>query len=132
MAISASALYRARRAAEADMRESCTATFDTGRMVWDDVAMQDVPEVAELYSGECELKWSEQVVHTRDGLTVEGFVVKIPVESALRVGAAVKITASDFDAELIGHTFIVEALAGGSHIAARRYRVREVTGPDGT
>jgi len=131
MPISASALNRGRRAARADMREKCRATFATGRTVWDDGAMQDVPEVVEIYAGECEVKWSEQVVQTRDGLTVEGFVVKVPHDALLPVGAAVEITDSAFDASLIDHTFTVTKLAHGSHITSRRYQVKEVTGPGG-
>lgn len=132
MPISASALNRARRAARADMRDACVATFETGRTVWDDDAMQDVPEVVEIYEGECELKWSEQVVQTRDGLTVEGYVIKVPVEALLRVGATVRLTESTFDGAAIDRVFTVRKLANGSHITSRRYQVQEVTGPDGS
>lgn len=114
------------------MREKCVVTFPTGRMVWDDEAMQDVPEVVEIYKGRCEVKWSEQIVQTRDGLTVEGFVVKVPADALLRIGADVEITESAFDAALIDRHFTVTKLANGSHITARRYQVKEPTGPDGS
>lgn len=113
------------------MRDTCTATIKTGRTVWDPDTLTDVPELATIYTGECEVKSSEQVVKTRDGLTVEGLVVKIPVEDVLQIGAEVLITDAYSDPALVGARFTVVKLAEGSHITGRRYQVREVTGPDG-
>jgi hypothetical protein len=130
--ISASALNRARRAAEAGMPDECAVSVATGATEWDPELLADVPAIEELYADRCELKWSDQVTKTAAGITVEGYVVKVPVDApAFPIGALIRMTASTNDAEAVGREFHVRKLAAGSHITARRYQVVEVTAPDG-
>ncbi|MDY0828585.1 DUF6093 family protein [Microbacterium sp. BG28] len=130
--MSLSAQNRGRRAAEADMRDRCIATAATGGTVWDPVKLEDVPATATVYAGKCELYWSTQSIITKQGVTVEGYVLKVPVLApALPIGALVRISGAYSDPLLVGREFVVSKLAAGSHILSRRYQVKEPTAPGG-
>lgn len=107
------------------MREVAAALRSTGAVAWDEDQMRDVEQFDLVYTGKAELKWSETVVQTAGGFTVEGYVVKVPVTVELRVDDVVTF------ARLANREFHVTKTIAGSHLTSHRYQVKEVTGPNG-
>lgn len=130
--MAAAATLAGRRAAEALMVDACTITHRTGVGVLNETTGQVARTSTTVYTGPCRVQSPQaqpQQAEVADrAATTQPLVVSIPVAAAgVLVGAAVQITASALDAELVGRRFRVTGVHHKTHATARRLQVEEVT-----
>lgn len=134
MPISHSALNRAQRAAEADMRDRCRifSGTDVVRGEWDQELLDYGPSVAALtYEGMCGLNFGS--VEPRDAVAGDQHFVeqvgkiKLPVEgsASVRRGDRLEIVASETDPDMVGAVFKIGARRFRSNPASRRFVIEE-------
>lgn len=134
MAISQSALNRAQRAAEADMRDECRiiSATDVVRGEWDPVLLQYGPDVpAVTYEGKCGLNFGaveprEKVAGDQHFVEQVG-KIKLPVDgsAAVRRGDRVEIVSSETDPDMAGAVFAIGARRFRSNPSSRRFVIEE-------
>lgn len=122
---------RGRVFALAQMTDTCTITRE-GPRVLDTATGQNAPSVTAIYAGKCRVR-PQPGIATRDvraGDQVIGThapVVSVPVEVVdVAAGDIVTVTASR-DPGLIGRRLLVQVVAEGSQITARRLLVQEMS-----
>lgn len=122
------ALLAGRRAAEAQMVDTCTVRPVTGETT--DADGDVVPTYgAALYTGRCKVQALEG--QERDGaggaITVQRYRVDVPAGSFVpAVGHVVTITSATFDPNLVGRAYRVVALLHKTAATAYRLAVEEV------
>jgi len=133
MAISHSALRRAQRAAQADMRDLCRITKPgSGEKVWSDELLDyvEIPPVV-TYEGKCGLNFGStepRSVNAADQAFVEQVgKIKLPVEGSAGVGRDdhVVVLASETDPEMAGAVFKIGARRFRSNPSSRRFTIEE-------
>jgi hypothetical protein len=119
---------RGRAAAERLMVDTCTIKRPTGMSGTDPVTET---YAAAHYTGACRVVTREVDAITPDAGEREATVLRLRVDlpattSDVRVGDVVTVTASTYDAQLVGRSFRVVAPFHGSQKTARRVPVEEM------
>jgi hypothetical protein len=126
-------MARGRAAAEALMVDACVIRRrGSGGTVDDDTGVI-VPDRTEVYTGKCRVQQrSEAGSEQRPGQDFQLLVrveVQLPVvgTEGLQVADEIEITASAYDADLVGQVFLIRDLHAKTHATSRRVGVTRRT-----
>lgn len=116
------------------MVDTCTITRPTGFSTPDPLTGAVTVTGTTLYAGKCQISTyeaHEQVVSMPgQAMTRQRYVAKVPVGiGPFQIGDVVTITASTFDALLVGRQYSVVAFLHKSIATAQRLQVEEVVSP---
>ena len=121
-----------RAQAESLMVDACTVTR-AGEPFWDEVTGTYTPGAGStLYTGKCRVRMpdasSSETEAGEASWSLRGAVVSLPVvgSESVRVGDVVTVTASVWDAALVGQAFTVAGLHSQSLSSARRLKCEAV------
>lgn len=116
-------LERGRLAARRLMVDTCTVTRPGAFGAPDESTGIPTRTTTSVYSGACRVKPEqpgEQSAGEREVVT-RRFVVSLPADTdGVAVGDVVTVTASVYDAGLVGASLVVVGVPVGSHLTARR------------
>ena len=128
----ASAMLRGRVAAEALMVDTCTVTRLAGQPT--DGAGHVIKTYTTVYTGKCKIQRQPRPANARTATIgeAEEFLTRLELHVPTTVTAIasddiVTVTASAYDAALVGRLFHVRALAHKSLTTAHRFGLEEVT-----
>jgi hypothetical protein len=127
----ASVLARGRAAAERLMVDTCTIRRKTGETTDPDTG-HTTPTYATVYSGKCRFQQGDPQATRQDAgeasLLMLAMTVQVPM-SVVGVQAEDEVlpTATAYDPDLLGRTFLVKALHHKTHATSRRLGLEERT-----
>ena len=129
----ASTMLRGRRAAEGLMVDTCTVTRLNPGSTTDGVG-NVIKTFTTIYTGKCKIQRTQRPANARPTSVgeAEEFLTRLELHVPTSVTAIasddiVTVTASAYDAALVGRVFHVRALAHKSFATAHRFGIEEVT-----
>lgn len=122
-------LSRARRTAERLMVDECTIRRQTGLVT--DALGNVTPAYETIYTGKCKVQTFTNRELMKDGgehqFIVQRYEVHVPVSAVgVHINDEAVVTASAFDADLVGRAYRVVGLLNKSEATARRLGVEEM------
>lgn len=128
----ASALARARAAAQALMVDTCTIQHQTGTTT-DPLTGVVTPTWTTVYTGRCRVQQTLAQGSRVEAGEIEPVVLRLEVQlpvvgsEGVERGDLVTVTASVHDVDLVGRAFRVRDLHHKTHATSRRVQCEEVT-----
>jgi hypothetical protein len=114
------------------MQDTCTITRVTGETT-DPETGRVIPTTVGVYSGKCRLQ--QRALISRSVDVGEAYVYQVPYElhipmdvTGVQIQDVVQVDSSALDQDLVGRSWWLKGLAGGTQKTARRFSVEEVVG----
>lgn len=125
------ALRRGRKLDEAIMTDTCEITRDTGENTVDPDTGQVIPEVAEVYTGQCRLGSASspgrEVESGEYRYLIESPRLHLPYDVDVQSGDEAIITTTETGNASVGMRMMLTSLNRGTHRTSQRWNLEVIT-----